>query len=226
MKNTLQKHRNTQIPTTSFFRQYSRKTHHASLSSHQPAAKPPPTEETPEMNTKEDNISISLENIEAPKELIEKNDEKLLTMDSFLKQEKPMKSISNFVVTEISSNTNILSRNLVTSAEDHKNIESNLKLLASNNQINTQFLTEKSLRSKSIGKKQSPSPERSLINSRRSVMVESRSIKSGGISSPNKNSSRSFNDFSNDIYFNFRKSNESLKKSSFRKDGGVLSSLR
>ena len=217
----LKKHRNTQIPQTnnptSFFRHFSAgKTHHASLSTHQPASKPPPTEETPEMNTKED-TSISLENIEAPKELIDKNDEKVMTIESFLKQDKEkgqghIKSISNFVATDLSSNTNILSKNLVTSVEDQKNIESNLKLLASNAMINNKFLTEKSLRSKSITKRPSPSPERSIMSSRRSVMVESRSIKSSGISSSNKNS-RTFNDFTNELYLSFRKSNDSLKKS-------------
>ena len=86
-------------------------------------------------------------------------------------------------------------------------------------------LSEKPNQSRSIGKKKSFSPESAWIASRKSVF-DNKSFKSSPISSLQKNS-KTFNDFASELYFPFKKSNDSIKKSSFRQaEKRVLSSLK
>lgn len=156
-----------------------------------------------------ENTSYSLENIET-KELIDKtpqgNSENkvTLTIESYIK-DKDCKDC------DVKKKSNVNSINL-----DHK-FNNSTEFIANSNQNikkNEVLSSEKTFRSKSIGKKPEKFGGFDSRNSRRSVISENKSNLTS-LGSQIRNSNKSFSDFSNDLYFTYRKSAETMKKSNF-----------
>lgn len=160
-----------------------------------------------------ENTSYSLENIET-KDLIEKtpegnSDNKVtLTIESYIKdKENDGKNKSNINSINLDNKILMLDQKFNNSSEFIDNSNKNIKK-------NDALSSERTFRSKSIGKKSEKLGGFESRNSRRSVISDNKSIFTS-LGSQIRNSNKSFSDFSNDLYFSYRKSAETMKKSNF-----------